>query len=135
MDNNFFINKFQLNLDPEYASYFKRYKQDKDFFDTDEKIKYSLNSAMQYFQNRIKNPSIFGPELAFIGLPSYFYTSYPYSNFCEQVLLVYYKCCAPNWRIVKDKLCNFCQHANHDKNRYHNKNPELLAQHCLAQSL
>lgn len=58
---------------------------------------------MQYFQNTIKSLSTCGPELASTGLLSHFYASYPYSNSCDQALLVYYKESAPNWRIVEVK--------------------------------
>lgn len=52
MDDNFFIYKFQSNLDTEHANYFERYAQDHDPFDTNGKVKYSLSSAMQHFQIR-----------------------------------------------------------------------------------
>ena len=87
MDDNFFIYKFQSNLDPNHASYFKRYAQDHGPFDADGKAKYSLNSAMQYFQNTIKNPfakSTIGLEIATTGLLSNFYASYPLSNTIQQ---------------------------------------------------
>lgn len=59
--------------------------------DIDEKVKYSLNLVMQYFQNTIKNLSIFGQKLVLERLLLHFYTSYLYLNSCNQAPLVYYK--------------------------------------------
>ena len=83
IDDNFFIYKFQSNLGPDHATYFKKYVQDHDFFNADEKAKYSLSLIMQHFWNTIKNPSaksIIGMEITITGLLSHFYTSYPPLN-------------------------------------------------------
>ena len=94
MDNNFFIYKFQSNLGPNHASYFEKYVQDHDLFNTDGKIKYSLSSAMQPFRNTVKNSSAkstIGLEIAATGLLSHFYASYSPLNITQQTQKVYYK--------------------------------------------
>lgn len=106
IDNNFFIYKFQYNLGPNHTSYFKRYAQDYDPFDADKKAKYSLNLAIQYFQNTVKNPSAkstISLKIAATGLLSYFYANYLSLNTTQQMQKVYYKDNTPNQRIVKVK--------------------------------
>ena len=46
IDDNFFSYKLQSNLGFDHISYFKRYKQDHDPFNADQKPKYSLSLAM-----------------------------------------------------------------------------------------
>lgn len=84
---------------------------------------------MQHFRNTVKNPSTSGLESASIGLLSYSYASYPYSNSHDQAPPVYYKGSALNRRMVKVKWYNICQCANHDKNEYYKKNPDLLTKY------
>lgn len=99
IENNFFIYKFQSNLGPNHVSNFKRYVQDYDSFNANRKAKYSLNLAMQHFQNTVENPfakSTISLELAATELLSHFYSSYPFLNITQEMQKVYYKGSAPS---------------------------------------
>lgn len=57
LDKNWLFYQFHTNLGSEHSRYFKRYSQEHDLFDENGNTKHTLSSAMQHFQNTIRNPS------------------------------------------------------------------------------
>ncbi len=55
LDDNFLIYHFQSNLELEHSSYYERYAQENAQFTGVGDTKYILSSAIQRFQNTVKN--------------------------------------------------------------------------------
>lgn len=66
LDENWLTYRFHTNLGSEHSGYFERYSQEHDPFDKDGNTKHTISSAMQHFQNTVRNPS--SPEKSFISM-------------------------------------------------------------------
>ena len=58
LDENWLIYCFHTNLGAEFSSYFEQHFQDHNPFNEQGEAKHSLSSAMQYFLNTARNPSL-----------------------------------------------------------------------------
>ncbi len=57
LDENWLIYRFHINLGSQHSGYFERYSQEHNPFDDEGNTKHTLSSAMQHFQNTVRNPS------------------------------------------------------------------------------
>ena len=130
LDENWLIYHFHTNLGSEHSGYFERYSQEHDPFDENGNTKHTLSSAMQHFQNTIRNPSSHEKSVISMAaiMPNAAFVS-PNQPANQTMVQPGAQAGTSKARVITlqeiVKYCTYCKRDYHIEDECHNKYPYL----------
>ena len=130
LDENWLIYQFHTNLGSEHSGYFERYSQEHDPFDENGNTKHTLSSAMQHFQNTIRNPSSHEKSVISMAaiMPNAAFVS-PNQPANQTMVQPGAQAGTSKARVITlqktVKYCTYCKRDYHTEDECHDKYPHL----------